>query len=516
MTAAEALPLTALTIPIAHLIESPFNPRKHYAEGPLAELQASIQEHGILQPILVRPLAKERYEIVAGHRRTRAATAAGLTDIPATVRELSDADARKLQLVENAQRENLSPTDEADAYAALADVGMSVREIAVAVGKKPGEIAVRLTFVHLATAVKSALASGVLSVDHAELLTRIPDPTLQEQALARIIIHDEVGAKDVPLARSLAFTKRLIETEFLTALSAAPFDPNDVTLSPLGACATCPYRSGNNRDLFGDIRGKNVCTNVADFRLKITNLLTRMRDEGATVLLSPAEVRQAFPYVNAHLSERYIDLDAVCAEDPKKRTYDALLAAEPKRQTVHVYFAGRMWRLFPRELLITALRASGHAFVDRRPTPVPPDPAARAVRERQRIERGIRTAIATEFATKAATAKVTQSEFLDLLAAAIIEERSWMLDDVLLRHGYTGTRAALQPQRLKVAHHLVSKMSDAEKRAFLLDAIVSAWNSPQTSDRKRSVHRRAMTVMGVDVRAIEKRVRTANAAKRAQ
>jgi ParB/RepB/Spo0J family partition protein len=509
-----AVVVQCATIPLAHLRESPFNPRKQYLDDDMGELQASIAEHGVVQPILVRPIADGTFEIVAGHRRSRASKAAKLTDIPATVRELTDTEARQMQLVENAQRVDLLPLDEADAYAALLETGLAIRDLAKLLSRKPSDIAARLTLVRLPHAVKAALAAGVLPAVHAELIGRIPDDTLQVDALRRFTTEHPLGdttrrAKGVV---PLAVAKRIVEAEFMTVLANAPFDPEDATLSPLGTCSTCPARSGNNRDLFGDVRGKNVCTNLADFRLKVTNYLMRLRDEGYTVLLTPAEIREAFPYNTAHPGDRYLDLDRPCHDDPKRRTYDALLSDETKKSIVYTFVAGRLWRLFPRDLLSPALAASGHTFLKKHMERTP-DPAQRELRLQQRIERRVRTAIATDFSQKVARAKVPQSEWIDLLARAILEDRAWTIDDVLLRHGFDGKREDLQRSRHKIAKGLIDKMSDVEKRSFVLDAMISGWNSPQTSQGKRLVFKQAMTLFGIDVLGIDKRVRSAIAEK---
>ncbi|HYK05160.1 MAG TPA: ParB/RepB/Spo0J family partition protein [Thermoanaerobaculia bacterium] len=507
MTAtAVAAVLTSATIPLAQLRESPFNPRTQYLDADMEELQASITAHGVVQPILVRPIEGNLYEIVAGHRRTRAAKAAKLKEIPATIREMSDAEARQVQLIENAQRVDLAPLDEAEAYAALLETGMTIRDLAKTLSRKPSDIASRLTLVHLPQVVKAALASGLLPVEHAELIGRIPDESLQEQALKRFTTEHSLGdtTKRVKGVVPLAVARRIVETEFMTVLANAPFDPEDSTLSPLGKCSTCPARSGNNRDLFGDVRGKNVCTNLADFHLKITTYLTRLRDAGFTVLLSPAEIREAFPYATAHPSDRYLDLDRPFHDDPKRRTFDALLSDETKKSVVYTFVAGRLWRLFPRDLLAPALEASGHRFLQKQMERTP-DPAQRELRLQQRIERSVRTAVATEFSEKVARAKVSQSEWIDLLARAILEDRAWTIDDVLLRHGYSGTREELQRSRHKIAKALIDKMSDAEKRSFVLDAMISGWNSPQTSEGKRAVFRQAMVLFGLDVRGIDRR-----------
>ena len=214
-----------------------------------------------------------------------------------------------------------------------------------------------------------------------------------------------------------------------------------------------------------------------------------------------------------------MDLDRPCHDDPKSRTFDALLSDETKKSVVYTFVAGRLWRLFPRALLTPALEASGHVFLQKR-TERTPDPAQRELRTQQRIERNVRTAIATEFSEKVARAKVPQPAWIDLLARAVLEDRSWTIDEVLVRHGYSGTREDLQRNRHKIAKGLIDgmsdaekrsfvldAMSDAEKRSFVLDAMISGWNSPQTSEGKRAVFKQAMGLFGLDVRSIDKRVR---------
>lgn len=508
MTEAVAVALQCATIPLARLRESPFNPRTQYLSDDMSELASSVAEHGVVQPILVRPINDNLFEIIAGHRRTRAAKVAKLAEIPATVREMSDAEARQLQLIENAQRVDLPPLDEAKAYAALLQTGVSIRDLAKTLSRKPSDIAACLTLVHLPQVVQAALASGVLPVEHAELIGRIPDEGLQAEALKRFTTEHVIGdtTKKAKGVVPLAVARRIVEQEFMTVLAHAPFDPEDPTLSPLGKCSTCPARSGNNRDLFGDIRGKNICTNLADFHLKIMTFLTRLRDEGFTVLLSPGEIREAFPFNTTHPGDRYLDLDRPCHDDPKKRTYDALLSEETRKSIVYTYVGGRLWRLFPRDLLTPALEASGHRFLQKQ-MERRPDPEQRALRVQQRIERMVRTAVATEFSEKVARAKVPQADWIELLARAVLEDRSWTIDDVLVRHGFAGTREELQRSRHKIAKTLIDEMSDAEKRSFVLDAMISGWNSPQTSEGKRAVFKHAMALFGVDVRGIDKRVR---------
>jgi len=417
------------SVSLAQLRESPFNPRKHYDEGGLNELAASIVDRGILQPLPVRRIEDEKtpYEIVAGHRRSRAAKIAKLTTVPVIVHEFTDREVRQVQLIENAQRVDLSPLEEAEAYAALRELGLSTHDIAEQVKKKPSHVAARLTLVTLPEKVKKELAAGVITAEHAELIGLIPNAELQAQALKRIIVEhplephfsSKVAKGAVPIAKA----RRIVEAEFMTVLENAPFDTADPTLSPLGACAECTFRSGNDRDLFGNVQGKNVCTNLADYRLKIENHLKRLREQGATVLLTPREVKEVFPFGNPQVADGYVDLEAKCADDSKSRTYDQLLAAEPKRSTVFAFVNGRLRRVFPKAQLAAALDASGHEFLRRKAERPASTDAERDARQQQKIERAVRQATLAAFAAAIPKTKLGLSEWIDLLASIVIEEK---------------------------------------------------------------------------------------------
>jgi ParB/RepB/Spo0J family partition protein len=445
------------SVSLAQLRESPFNPRKHYDEAGLNELAASITDRGILQPLLVRRVEDEKipYEIVAGHRRSRAAKIAKLTAVPVIVHEFTDREVRQVQLIENAQRVDLSPLEEAEAYAALRELGLSTRDIAEQVKKKPSHVAARLTLTTLPEKVKKELAAGVIMAEHAELIGLIPNAELQEQALKRIIVEHplephfstKVAKGAVPIAKA----RRIVETEFMTVLENAPFDTADPTLSPLGACAKCPFRSGNDRDLFGNVQGKNVCTNLADYRLKIENHLKRLREQGATVLLTPREVKEVFPFGNPQVADGYVDLEAKCADDPKGRTLDQLLATEPKRSTVFAFVNGRMRRVFPKAQLAAALDASGHEFLRRKAERPASTDAEREARQQQKIDRAVRQATLAAFASAIPKAKLGLSEWIDLLASIVIGEKGWQLEDVLPRHGFGGKRDALKGKCEEIA-----------------------------------------------------------------
>lgn len=161
-----------------------FQPRKDFDEQALADLAASIREQGIIQPLVVRTKG-DKFEIIAGERRWRAATAAGLAAVPALIRPLSDLDAMAAALVENLQRQDLNVMEEAEGYARLlGEFGLNQEDLAHAIGKSRSYIANTIRLTHLPEAAQNAVRSGQLSAGHARALLAHSDP---EQALHAIL-----------------------------------------------------------------------------------------------------------------------------------------------------------------------------------------------------------------------------------------------------------------------------------------------------------------------------------------
>ena len=167
---------------------NPRQPRGSFDESELAELAASIREVGLLQPIVVRELAPERYELVAGERRLRAAKLAGLTRLPAIVRDTSDADLLREALIENIHRVQLNPLEEAAAYQQLLeDFGVTHEELAERLGKSRSTISNALRLLTLPPALQRRVAAGVLSAGHAKALLSLEDRSEQERIADRIV-----------------------------------------------------------------------------------------------------------------------------------------------------------------------------------------------------------------------------------------------------------------------------------------------------------------------------------------
>jgi len=181
------------TVPTAFLRPNRLQPRKQFAEEELNDLAQSVREKGILQPILVRPLSGDSYEIVAGERRWRAAQQAQLHDVPVVVREMSDGEALELAIVENVQRADLNAIEEAAAYHELMDRFSYTQErIAKEVGKSRPHIANTLRLLKLPESVKAMLRDGRLTAGHARTLLNADDP----EARAREIVESALNVRE--------------------------------------------------------------------------------------------------------------------------------------------------------------------------------------------------------------------------------------------------------------------------------------------------------------------------------
>ncbi|MEB2283366.1 MAG: hypothetical protein B6D46_06335 [Polyangiaceae bacterium UTPRO1] len=199
---------------------NPRQPRVEFEEEALAELAASIKVQGVIQPLLVRPLSDGDFELVAGERRLRAAERAGLTHVPVYMRELSDEESLELALVENLQRDDLSPLEEATAYQRLMDeFGLTQERVAQRVGKSRPTVANALRLLRLPEAIKQDIARGRLTAGHARVLVSIDNPEAQLRA-AKQIQARQMSVRDA---------EHLVAARKSTA-AAAPSDPHRAAL----------------------------------------------------------------------------------------------------------------------------------------------------------------------------------------------------------------------------------------------------------------------------------------------
>ena len=175
-------------VALKQIIPNRYQPRTVFVEDNLTELAESIKEHGVLQPIVVRRKGDGVYELIAGERRVRAATLAGLSTIPALVRNSNDKNSLALALVENIQRQNLNPMEEAKAFSRLmGEFGMTQDIVASSVGKDRSSIANILRLLTLPREVQQLIESGALSLGHAKVLAGAASPSFQLQMAKRIV-----------------------------------------------------------------------------------------------------------------------------------------------------------------------------------------------------------------------------------------------------------------------------------------------------------------------------------------
>jgi len=206
-------------LPIEYMIQGRYQPRKAIDNDSLAELAESIKVQGIIQPIIVRPIADKKYEIIAGERRWRAAQLAGLADVPVLVRNIPDEAASAMALIENIQREDLNPLEEAYALKRLIDeFQMTQEEVAQSVGKSRVTITNLLRLLSLNADVKLLLERDDISMGHAKVLLGLEE-ALQSEA-ARIVV-----AKDLSVRETELLIKRLLSPK-VPAHIAPPPDPN--------------------------------------------------------------------------------------------------------------------------------------------------------------------------------------------------------------------------------------------------------------------------------------------------
>lgn len=185
------------TLPLNDIIPNKDQPRKTFDETTLAELADSIKQHGVLQPLLVRPLPGGGYQLVAGERRWRACRIAGVREVPVVVKELTDTETMEIAIIENLQREDLNPIEEAEGLQALVDkCGLTQEEVAASVGKSRPAIANSLRLLRLPQEVRDMTREGRISAGHARALLALDNDAMIFEA-AQNIVNNNLTVRDV-------------------------------------------------------------------------------------------------------------------------------------------------------------------------------------------------------------------------------------------------------------------------------------------------------------------------------
>ena len=234
------------TLPLREIEPDPGQPRKTFDDETLAELSASIAEHGLLQPIAVRPKPSGGYLIVAGERRWRASRMAGLTEVPVIVKDVTDEQAMELALVENLQREDLDPVEEAAGIRELMTrCGLTQEQAARKLGKSRSALANSLRLLSLPETVLELLKSGFITIGHAKVVLGLPTPELQEEA-AQMIADNQLNVRQAEaLCKKLA--KPAKEPVAAPLPSALPVEVEESLKQALGSEVRVAYHDGKGK-----------------------------------------------------------------------------------------------------------------------------------------------------------------------------------------------------------------------------------------------------------------------------
>jgi ParB/RepB/Spo0J family partition protein len=258
-------------VEIDQIQESKTNPRSQFFG--IEDLAASIKQDGVLQPVLVRLAAPQaglpKFELVAGARRLRAAKIAGLSQLPAIIRTLTDEEVLNIQLIENIQRADMHPMDEAEALEKLtksapaSSQSVPAAAVAKALGKSISFVQRRLVLCRLPKDMRLAFRSGKIGLEAAMAIARIGDEPSRKEAAKEIMRY--VNAGELSAREVINITE-----EHTRELAKAPFSAKDSDLLPkAGACTSCPKRTGSLPDLFSDMGKADRCTDGACYKLKV-------------------------------------------------------------------------------------------------------------------------------------------------------------------------------------------------------------------------------------------------------
>lgn len=234
------------TLPLREIEPDPGQPRKTFDDETLAELSASIAEHGLLQPIAVRPKPSGGYLIVAGERRWRASRMAGLTEVPVIVKDVTDEQAMELALVENLQREDLDPVEEAAGIRELMTrCDLTQEQAARKLGKSRSALANSLRLLSLQETVLELLKGGFITIGHAKVILGLPTPELQEEA-AQMIADNQLNVRQAEaLCKKLA--KPAKEPVAAPLPSALPVEVEESLKQALGSEVRVAYHDGKGK-----------------------------------------------------------------------------------------------------------------------------------------------------------------------------------------------------------------------------------------------------------------------------
>lgn len=485
-TEPEAAPTTTeqhfAVLPLAVVVPSLTNPRKTFDDAKLQELADSIRATGVHQPILVRPLPGSRvqdtffelnslaprtgpkptHEIVSGERRYRASQLAGAATIPAMVRALTDDQVLEIQIIENLQRDDLTPLEEAEGYEHLMQhASLNADQVAAKIGKSRSYVYARTKLLDLGPQGREALREGKLDASRALLVARIPDTELQAKAVEQLTDGDYYG--QMPSYRQAC---DIVQREFMLKLEHARFPIKDATLVPAaGDCKACPKRTGANPDLFADAKGADMCTDPKCYHGKEAahqaRQLAEAQARGQTIITGK-EARELMPHSWSTRVEGYLRLDdardsptdkplrTVLAKQLAKADVQPVLVANPHKD-------GDLIAVLPTDKVAELLQAKGDNKAAKK-LQGDAEAEARAQAERERAEAKNALEQAWRWAVLETIAQVALEVSADMSSGTAL--------DSVTRHIALGKVASLNQDKCKALCKLLGLGKVAPKEGL--------------------------------------------------
>lgn len=540
---------------------SPHNHRKNFTH--LEELAESIKLKGVVSPISVRPspTTPGRFELIAGERRWRSSGIAGRATIPALVKDLSDVEVLEEQLIENVQREDVHPLEEAQGYRDLCDKhGYTIDLIIEKTGKSKAWVYARLKLCELSPEARELFLSEKLNASIALLIARIPDPKLQARAIREVLclepdgegsadtryddfydrphvdVEDDKGVvtrEIVPM--SVREAAAHIHKNYMLKLEQAKFDTTDERLVPeAGACGRCPHRTGNQADLFGDVKRGDVCTNPPCFEAKTQAAFERAAataaaqgakvltvDESKKLFISPHDptsVRHNAPFVAA---SDLVPWEVAQLLSEKERaaggslTWGKLLGKKGVNEVDKVVAqdgTGAARELLSKAKVIEQLTEAGKL---NQPTPASKSPAVSAADEKAKRERAlVKSTFAKVFEASGhiSIAKLSQKSQLELWRwvvlkfADIVSDRDDGMPFVLQALGISDGEEFDYPGSKEI-EDAVAKIKTAADLQLVLVRFALAEHAPFRELDDSGVH--GLKLLGVDWKTLLAKERAA-------
>lgn len=475
-----------INMPLTLLRASPTNPRKRFTQAKIDELADSIKKHGgVFQPILVRPNPDARegdgqppFEIVCGERRFRASKQAELTTVLALRRTLTDFEALEIQLLENIERDDLHPLEEAEGLRKLLREPKGLQgyataeELAQRIGKSRRWVFKRLALLNLCDDAKAAFLDEKISASVAGLIARMPNAEQQAEATKKIV----EGFGGEPYTHRAA--EAYLQQHFMLDLARAPFDVVAI-FQVAGPCGSCQKRSGANPELFDDVKSGDLCQDSECFQAKAAEAreakLAAARDAGHTVVAGNAAL-QLLP-VAGSLPAGYHWLDEPCpaltaSTKPLRELFgakvrDAITVDQPR---------GAVVAIVPDASVRKLLKSKG---LLRQEPPAPPTPKisqAAATVEPPKAQPG-KPGPAT--AAKAPPQPPAKPRTEQQLAAAVDAKEANLLPQMLFKRLADALGAVEVPPLLILRLAICKIMEHASAEAFQLLLTSMGWNVPE-------------------------------------